>query len=168
VAARRRLTRLGRVLLATWLGLSCWALVLLLGSEARAYTSFSSDDAAAMAWMRANVGPDDVVVNDTYADAGIWAPHKAGVKILLYRTTNDPAMANQRNLVLMNIGDLENNPEAATAACELHARYVYYGAANTAWQARLFPPIEELRSSPALEQVFGQGEAAVFAIKVPC
>jgi hypothetical protein len=50
----------------------------------------------------------------------------------------------------------------------LNARFVYYGAANTAWQARAFPPIEEMRASRALQEVFGKGQAAVFRIDVPC
>jgi hypothetical protein len=167
-AARRRLTRAGRVLVVTWLALSFWALMVLLGTEASSYTSFSSDDAAAMAWMHANLGPEDVAVNDTAADAGIWAPYKAGVKILSSPLAFDPATADQRQLVLDNVATLDQSPSAAAAACALKARYVYYGAARSAWQARSFPPLEELRSSPALQQVFAQGQAAVFAIRSNC
>ncbi|MBV9599687.1 MAG: hypothetical protein JOZ87_22925 [Chloroflexi bacterium] len=164
----RRITRLGRLLVVVWLALSSWALITLIGMEASAYGSFSADDAAAMAWMRANLGPSDVVVNDTYADAGIWAPYKAGVQILVHRAFSNPDTQAARQLVVANVADLESNPSAAAAACALHARYVYYGAAHTKWITRTFPPIEELRASPALQQVFGQGNAAVFAINLPC
>jgi hypothetical protein len=92
-AAHRRVSRVGRLLVVTWLGLSCWALIVLLGIEASSDVSFTSDDAAAMAWMRAHVGPDDVVVNDTFSDAGIWAPYKAGARILFYRSVDDAATA---------------------------------------------------------------------------
>jgi hypothetical protein len=87
---------------------------------------------------------------------------------MFYRSVDDPATAGQRQLVLLNIDRLEQNPEAAAAACALNARYVYYGAANTAWQARAFPPIEVMRASGALQEVFGQGQAAVFRIQMPC
>ncbi len=167
-AAHRRLTRVGRLLVVAWVGLSCWALIVLLGIEAGSDMSFTSDDAAAMAWMRSNVGPGEVVVNDTFADAGIWAPYKAGVQILFYRSVDDAATADERQLVLDNVANLDQNSAAAAAACALNARYVYYGAANTAWQVRAFPAIEELRDSPALQQVFEQGNAAVFAIKPDC
>jgi hypothetical protein len=166
--AHRRITRLGRVLVATWLGVSCWGLIILIGLEANAYLSFNADDAAAMAWMRANVGPSDVVVNDSYADAGIWAPYKAGVQILVGRTYSDPDAEDARQLMVANVAHLESDPSAAAAACALNGRYVYYGAANTQWQPRTFPPIEELQASSALQQVFAQGKAAVFAIKLAC
>jgi hypothetical protein len=141
---------------------------VLLGIEADSHTSFVSDDAAASAWLAGHLGPGDVVVNDTFADAGIWAPYRAGARIMFYRSFDDPATAGQRQLVLLNIARLEQNPEAAAAACALNARFVYYGAANTAWQARAFPPIEEMRASRALQEVFGKGQAAVFRIDVPC
>jgi hypothetical protein len=114
------------------------------------------------------VAPDDGVVNDTFADAGIWAPYKAGVRILFYRSAEDAATAEQRQLVLENVAHLEQNPAAAAAACALNARYVYDGAANSGWQKRTFPPIEELRGSAALREVFAAGDAAVFAINVGC
>jgi len=168
VAARRRIVRVTRLLVLAWLGLSCWALITLLSIETAGDTSFVSDDAAAMAWMASAVAPSDIVVNDTFADAGIWAPYKAGASILFYRSFNDPATAEQRELILRNVATLDQNPSAAAAACALDAKYVYYGAANTAWQARAFPPLEEMRASAGLQQVFAEGQAAVFRIEVPC
>jgi hypothetical protein len=168
VRPRRLALRTGRLLVLTWLVLSTFLLGLFLSIEAGGDVSFTSDDAAAMAWMRAHVQPGEIVVNDTYADAGIWAPYKAGVAILFYRSSGDPATDEQRQLVVNNVARLEQNPEAAAAACALGARYVYYGAANAAWQERTFPPIEELQASAALEQVFQQGNATVFRINLNC
>jgi hypothetical protein len=150
------------------LGLATWGLTILLSIEAGGDVSFIADDDAAMAWMRANVPASAIVVNDTFADAGIWAPYKAGVGILFYRSTNDAETAAQRQLVVNNIAHLEENPEAAAAACALGAKYVYYGAANAAWQERTFPPLAQLKASSALEEVFRQGDASVFMIGLNC
>lgn len=168
VRPRRLLLRLGRLLVVTWALVATWLLTFLLSIEAGGDISFTADDAAAMEWMRANVAPDAVVVNDTFADAGIWAPYKAGVQILVHRSGDDPAVETQRELVLGNIARLEEVPEAKGAACALRARYVYYGAANAAWQERGFPPMDELRRSQALEVVFEQGRATVFRIVLNC
>ncbi len=167
-AGHRRVTRVGRLMVATWLGLSCWGLIVLLGIETSADVSFTSDDAAAMAWMRAHVAPGDVVVNDTFGDAGIWAPYKAGVRILFYRSVDDQSTALQRQLVLENVTALDQNPEAAAAACALNARYLYSGAANPGWQGRLLPPLEVLQAAPGLHEVFRQGDAAVFMLEPRC
>ena len=168
VAAHRRFERLGRLLVITWLGLSTWALIAFLSIESGADVSYSKDDAAAMAWLRQNVQSDDVVVNDTFADAGIWAPYKAGVRILMYRSVSDRATMDERRLIEAHVADLDQSPEAAAAACALNARYVYRGAENAAWQVRTFPPLAQLRSSPALQEVFTQGDAAVFRINLNC
>jgi hypothetical protein len=168
VRPRRLTLRLGRLLVVTWLLLATWALTVFLGIEAGGDVSFTADDAAAMAWMRANVGPDDVVVNDTFADAGIWAPYKAGVRILFYRSFDNGATVSSRALVLQNVARLEESPEAMAAACSLNARYVYSGAANAAWQVRTFPPVDVLEGSTALQEVFRQGEARVFRMRLNC
>jgi len=118
--------------------------------------------------MRANVSPSDVVVNDTFADAGIWAPYKADVRILVHRSFDDAAAADARALVLANVGRLDQVPAAAQAACALRARYVYYGAANAAWQVRTFPPLEELRASAALQTAYEAGKATVFRVRLNC
>ncbi len=168
VTAHRRLFRLGRLLVGTWLVLCVWALTTLLAIEAGGDVSFTSDDAAAMAWLRANVGPGQIVVNDTFADAGIWAPYKAGVQILIHRSGDDPATSEERALIVSDVAHLDQMPEAAAAACALHASYVYYGAANAAWQVRTFPPVADMQRSPALREVFVSGKAHVFRIALPC
>ena len=48
--------------------------------------SFVDDDARAMAWLRENVAPGTVVVNDGFADAGVWVPFKTGAAVLLPRS----------------------------------------------------------------------------------
>jgi hypothetical protein len=168
VRPKRLAFRLGRLLVITWVIVSTCLLTLLLSIEAGGDVSFTADDAAAMTWMREHVQPGEVVVNDTFADAGIWAPYKAGVAILFYRSVADPATADERQLVLQNVARLDQVPEAAAAACELHARYVFYGAANAGWQVRTFPPIEELRRSTALEEVFNSGKSSVFRTTLNC
>jgi hypothetical protein len=107
-------------------------------------------------------------VNDTFADAGIWAPYKAGARIMFYRSFDDPTTRAQRELVLANIGHLEDSPEAIAAACDLGAKYVYYGAKNTGLQERAFPTLEEMKASSALAVAFAAGAATVFEIRLTC
>jgi hypothetical protein len=111
--------------------------------------------------------PGTVVANDTFADAGIWAPYKAGVRILVYRSPVHET-SGLAPVVLSNIARLDHESEAAAAMCELGVRYVYYGARASSWQERVFPPVEELRASPALEEVFRTGRAVVFAVHPAC
>jgi len=165
---RRRTQRLGRLLVVTWLLLATAAVTYFLSIPRGLLSSFSNDDAAAMAWLKVNAEPGAVLANDTFADAGIWAPYKAGIPILVYRSTSDPATSAQRRLVVSNIARLDQVPEAAAAACALGVRYVYYGAKNTAWQVREFPSIDALIASPALEEVFARGDAVVFRLRLAC
>jgi hypothetical protein len=165
-AARRRLERIGRLLVVAWLLLATWAVTEFLSIPRETTASFSDDDAAAMTWLRQHATADDVVANDRFADAGIWAPYKAGVRILEYRSVGDPTTAAQRTLVLDNVGALDRNSDAAAAACELHVRFVYHGARNSAWQPRQFPALDKLRASTALEEVFSSGDAVVFRTRL--
>lgn len=130
-------------------------------------TTYSRDDEAAMVWLRQNVRPGELVANDGSADAGIWAPYKANAAILAPRT-HSPQSLEARQLILANIGKLESLPEASTAACQLHVRYVFRGAAGTVYEPRSFPPLEELRRSTSLEEVFSSGEAAVYRTRLRC
>jgi hypothetical protein len=160
--------RAWRVGVVAWLIVAPWALGVFVSIPAQEVSSFApDDDGAAMAWLRANVAPGEVVANDTFADAGIWAPYKAGVDILLYRTASaeDTAAA---NLIIDNIGHLDTVPAARDEACRRNVRYVYYGAKNTDWQARAFPPLSELQAAPSLETVFSSGEATVFRLRLTC
>ena len=90
-------------------------------------------------------------------------PFKTGLAIVADRTTPfEPS----RQLVLDNIAHLDQVPAAAAAACALHVEYVYYGAKNTSWKPRSFPPPDVLRASAALQEVFAAGDAAIFRIRV--
>ncbi|MBI4492732.1 MAG: hypothetical protein HY690_08085 [Chloroflexi bacterium] len=129
--------------------------------------TYSADDAAAMAWLRQHAQPGEVLANDGSADAGLWAPYKAGVAVLVPRSIGGPGIDAQR-LVLANVAALERVPEARAAACGLGVRYVYRGAAGTAYEPRHFPSLEDLRRSTGLEQVFASGEAAIFRVRLAC
>jgi hypothetical protein len=128
--------------------------------------SFSPDDAVAMAWLRQHVGPGEVVANDAFADAGIWAPYKAGVAIIRYESFSDQSTDSDRRLVEANVAELDRDREAAAAACRLNVRYVFHGAQNSSWHERRFPPLEVLGASAGLEEVFTSGDAAVFRTRL--
>lgn len=168
-AFRRRATRLARLLVVTWLLLGTWAVSAFLAVPRGLLVSFSQDDAAAMAWLRQHASPGDVVANDGFADAGIWVPYKAGLRILEYRSFGNASSAADRQLIQDNVAELDRNRAAAAAACRLNVRYVYRGARNSAWQERQFPPLEVLRASAGLEKAFSSGEAVVFRTRLgPC
>jgi hypothetical protein len=79
-----------------------------------------------------------------------------------------PTRADEREpqeRVLANIGQLER---VADATCALHVRYVYRGSHESVWEPRHFPPLDQLRASTALEEVFTSGEAAIFRVHLPC
>jgi hypothetical protein len=157
----RRLGRLTRLVVVTWVILLIWATTLFLGNPARRVLGYSSDDAAAMAWLRSTGAPGSLILNDGYADAGIWAPYKAGLPIVLPRSATAEEIA-RAALLIANVTRLDQVPEACGIA------YVYRGARPSAWDARRFPPLTELRASRALEEVFASGEAVVFRVRVAC
>jgi hypothetical protein len=128
---------------------------------------YTADDAAAMAWLRAHVGPDEVVANDRAGDAGIWAPYKAEVHILLPRSAAG-SLVDAREPVLDNLLALNNAPAAESTACALHVDYLFHGAAPQAFDERLFPDRSALENAADLQEVFAAGEAAVFRIHLPC
>jgi hypothetical protein len=167
LARIRLLCRLVRLLVLTWLGLMIFAMTEFMVYPTSLVLGYTPDDAAAMAWLRAHASPADVLVNDGYADAGIWAPYKAGIPVLLPRwgpVSGDPS----RLLVWREVLTLDQDPAAAAAACALHATYVYRGAQASEWDARTFPSAEEMRVAPDLEQVFASGDATVFRLKSIC
>jgi hypothetical protein len=149
------------------LALSGWALIVELQLTALAVNTFSADDAAAMAWLRAHVEPGEVVANNWTGDAGIWAPYKANVAILAPREgAPDGQVAALRDVILANVDHLDR---AAQAVCAAHVRYVYSGApAGSSVEDQSFPPLDQLRSSPLLEEVFASGEAVVFRVNLVC
>ena len=128
---------------------------------------FGADDGAAMAWLKRNVQPGEMVANDQTVDAGIWAPYKADVPILLPRSASG-ANRIDREPVLLHVGDLPSAPGAMATACALHLTYVYEGAQPTSADERSLPERAALERAPDLEQVFTSGQAAVFRIHLPC
>jgi hypothetical protein len=132
---------------------------------ATALRTYSADDARAMDWLRTNATPGELVANIGAADAGIWAPYKAGLPILDPHVlpVNQPQ---QRDLVEANLSRLELVPEAWAAACDLGVRYVYHGAVSPSEigvpRAR---SLAELQQSSGVRQVFSSGQAAVFVLR---
>jgi hypothetical protein len=155
-----------RAIMSAFVVCSSLGLAAFLSVNATSYTSWSADDAAAMSWLRSRAHPSDVLVNDGFADAGIWAPYKAGLTVLVPRLGADRPEA--RSVVVDNIAHLDRAPDGLAAACELGAAYVFRGAHATAWDSRRFPPVAELEHSAALEEVFTSGDAAVFRLHIPC
>jgi hypothetical protein len=163
-ATRRRVRRLGTLLAVTAVLISVGALTTFSSVAARRFNTFVADDALAMGWLRDNVPPGTVVVNDGFADAGVWIPFKTNVAIVLRRLqTGDE----QRELVIENVARLDQSPEARAAACDLHVGYVYFGAKQTVF-ARDFPDLEAMLASPALEEVFRVGNATIFRTRLSC
>jgi hypothetical protein len=143
---------------------SVYKRIALAVSEQNVY---GADDGAAMAWLKQNVRPGEMVANDQTIDAGIWAPYKASVPILLPRSAPG-ALRLDREPVLSHVSDLTATPAAMATACALHLAYVYDGAQPTTADERAFPDRAALERAPNLEQVFSSGQAAVFRIHLPC
>ena len=61
-----------------------------------------------------------------------------------------------------------DDPDVAQAACHLRIGYIYRGASNSPSEHRQFPALETLRASPALEEVFASGQAAIFRPRLSC
>lgn len=136
--------------------------------------AYSSDDAAAMNWLRANHQRGELLVNDQMADAGVWAPYKAGVPILAPRLMVG-SEGGDRDLVRWNFWRLKEAPDARAATCALGAAYAYYGGDEprrfpgvSPFLVRQFPPLETLRQSPDLEVVFESGGTVIFRIRNQC
>jgi hypothetical protein len=144
-----------------------WGTSDALSRSAHVRPPYTADDAAAMAWLRAHVEPGEVVANNWTGDAGIWAPYKANVAILAPREgAPDGQVAALRDVILANVDHLDR---AAQAVCAAHVRYVYSGApAGSSVEDQSFPPLDQLRSSPLLEEVFASGEAVVFRVNLVC
>ncbi|MBV9598002.1 MAG: hypothetical protein JOZ87_14160 [Chloroflexi bacterium] len=133
-------------------------------AEAVYYLTYSPDDAAAFAWLAQHIQPGELLVNDGSADAGIWAPYKAGASVLLPRVLPVPDRSD-RQQILDHVDDLQDSPETLTAACGLGARYIYVGASGTLYEQRQLPRAATLQHSPDLDEVFSQGAAAVFRLR---
>src|SRR6185436_20962593 len=93
---------------------------------------FSADDSVAMAWLRAHVQPGQMLVNNQAADAGIWAPYKANVPILLPRSLSGDQFG-PRAAIVEHVDDLGALPNGEQLACRLGLSYLYQGARPTGY-----------------------------------
>ena len=129
--------------------------------------AYSADDGVAMRWLKQHAQPGDMLANDQATDAGIWAPYKADIPILLPRSA-DAADRDARVSILTNVLDLSASPTAEAEACALHVRYLYSGAQPYRYDPHLVPDRAALDGASDLEEVFSAGDAAVFRIRLPC
>jgi hypothetical protein len=158
--------RIGVVLAIVSIQLSAVLLATSFAIVAREYVTATADDDRAFGWLHDHVKPGDIIANDGRADAGIWAPYKTGATILSPRVLRvaEPEM---RATVAAEVGHLDDDPGARSAACELGVRYVFAGAITATNETRAFPSAAELRQSTALNEVFTSGDAAVFELQCP-
>jgi hypothetical protein len=181
LAHRARTYGSKRTVFISWRRAARWALVLaitfgmlsevLVADKFRRQTggivTYDANDALAMGWLRKHAQPGDVLMNDGAADAGIWAPYKGGVAIVLPRTravsTGGPEM-----LLRSNLGQIDSRTDVREAACSLGVRYVFRGSTNSPSEHRQFPPLEQLRQDPGLQEVFSSGQSAIFRTWLDC
>jgi hypothetical protein len=120
-----------------------------------------------MAWLRLNVGPGEMMVNNRAADAGIWAPYKADVTILLPRK-GSTTMNEGREQIFEHVLGLGAAPSAGAAACALGVNYLYLGAIDWPGEPAFMPTRLELDQAVDLQAVFRSGQAVVFRIQHVC
>ncbi|MGI9146694.1 MAG: DUF6541 family protein [Chloroflexota bacterium] len=162
---------------ARWVSIAAGLLALFLaeGSGVSIYkrlalasdSTFTHDDRSVMEWLHQHARPGEILANDSAVDAGIWAPYKAGVPLVLPRSASGED-ADRRQSVLNQIADLESAPEAEAEACHLGVRYVYYGAHLYGYEEHHFPPPAVLARSPGLQEAFHSGNAVVFQTRLAC
>ena len=129
--------------------------------------AYSVDDAAAMSWLKEHAQPGDMLANDKASDAGIWAPYKADLPILLPRSAPGE-LRDEREPILKNMLDLARAPVAESRACALKVKYLFHGAAPQAFDERIFQDRAALERAPELEEVFASGNATVFRVNLSC
>jgi len=142
----RRLVRLTRLLVATWVILMTWATALFLVYPARLVIGYTADDARAMAWLRSTAVPGSVILNDGYADAGIWAPYKAGLPIALTRSASAEEFA-RASVLIANVTHLDQVPMPA-------ARTSYMSIAEQEPRVGR-PPLPPITRAPRLASAGG-------------
>jgi hypothetical protein len=139
-----------------------------LGQAIAEQDVLSADDRAAMTWLRDNAHPGEVLANDGSRDAGIWAPYKASIPILMLRSDKGTAIAAERAPILEHITDLAADPYAHNKTCALNVDYLYVGARPLPADEPLLPDRATLERAPDLQQVFTSGDAAIFRINASC
>lgn len=163
----RRFARAGLVVGLAFLPLSVFLVAQKFVLQTNGIVTYTPDDMAAFAWLRQHSQPGDMMLNDGAADAGIWAPYKANVSIVLPRSRS-VAPDGPEVLVRDHLNELEGRGDVRAAVCQLHIRYVYRGAKGSPSELRQFPSLDELRANPALEEVFSRGGAAIFRPRLNC
>jgi hypothetical protein len=129
--------------------------------------TYSADDAVVMGWLRQHAQPGEVLMNDGAADAGIWAPYKGNVSIVLPRTKG-VAPDGPELLLRAHLDSLDSRADVRAAACSLGVRYVFRGEGNSPSEYREFPSLDALRRISALEEIFSSGQAALFRTRLNC
>jgi len=165
--AWRRLAVAGAVLLGFFAEGSAISIYKTLDQVIAEQNTYSADDRAAMTWLRQHARPGELVVNDRAADAGIWAPYKAGLAILLPRSASGQ-IVEERKPILTHVLDLSSAPTAQAEACALHVGYLYFGAVPLPLDTPLLPNRAALGRAAELEEVFSSGDTAVFRIHLDC
>ncbi len=128
---------------------------------------YSADDRAAMAWLKQHAAADEMVVNLAASDAGIWAPYKAGLPVLLPRSASE-LVQETRGPILANLSTLNDQPALAQAACSLRADYVYFGSRSVDEDLTALPDRAELEHAPTLREVFSSGDTAIYQVTLAC
>lgn len=165
--AWRRLAIVGGALLLFFFEGSVVSIFKTLDAVIADQNVYLADDRAAMAWLRQHALPGEMVVNDLASDAGIWAPYKAGVAVLLPRSAPG-ALVGERSGILNHVTDLGESAVTAQQACALHADYLYQGSRTFEDDTPMIPDRAALENAPGLEEVFASGGATVYRIHLPC
>jgi hypothetical protein len=163
----RRLAMVGAALLFFLVEGSIVTIFKTLDAVVSEQNVYSADDRAAMRWLRANAVPGEMVINDAAADAGIWAPYKAGLAVLMPRSASGGLEA-ERGPILTNLLRLDESPTVMASACELRADYVFAGLRRVTDDAPALPLRAQLEQAPQLQEVFASGDTAVFRVNLPC
>lgn len=167
-AARRRRVLVGAALVVAFFAEgSAVSVYKTLAQVAQDQGVYSADDGVAMAWLRQHAAPGEMLVNNRSLDAGIWAPYKAHVPILLPRSAGGASLED-RERIARNVLDLESAPDVRREACQLRAAYVYKGAREAPWDPPIVPDRAALERAPRLEEVFRSGQAMIFRLHLAC
>jgi hypothetical protein len=166
-AAWRRLAAVSGALLLFLAEGSVVTIFKTLDSVIAQQNVYSLDDRAAMSWLRQNGTPGEMIINDAASDAGIWAPYKAGLAVLLPRTASG-ALQTERGPILSDLLSLKDSPDVKASACALRADYVFAGSRRVAEDAPALPDRTALEQAPELQQVFASGDTAVYRVNLDC
>ena len=126
--------------------------VRLLAYPAQLMLGVTADGRGGDGWLRLHAAGGEVLANDGFAGAGIWAPYKGGVAILMPRSVS-AIRSEQGRLMIDNVDRLGQGPEGAAVVCLLKRALRLSRRETSDWDTRRFPSLEVLRASAALGQV---------------